>query len=403
MKALHIIQRYATKGLTGSEIAIELLCRSLAKQPGIEVSVITSNAIRGEGFYDPRDPVLPDGTSTEGGVRLTRLKCNRFLAATYYLLNKSLPFLNAIAGGRLTMAAFGPQLIDLESAVISTKPDLIHASPLPVSHVLTSWQVARRHRIPLVITPTMHFDDPRFDQPILYQIMADAKAVIAHTQFEKNELIKRGIVAGKIDVIHSSFLSQSDFTLTDDASFRREHGLGSDPYILFIGSKSFDKGTLHLLEAWPAVLKVVPKAFLVIAGVPTTSWTEGKKGKAMDRVIELDYVTDDLKVMILSGCSLLTVPSHAESFGMILLEAWAKKKPVIGGSAGATRELVEEGVNGYTVEFGDTNDLAKKIFEVLSKPKLARTMGESGFKKASAFTEKEMVDKTLAVYEKVTK
>lgn len=402
-KVLHVIQRFGVPTLTGSEKAIELLCQSLAKSGQVEfkIGVVTSTALTGAGFYDPRERQLAPGQSVKDQIQLIRLRCSCYMASLYFIFVRLLPLFANLGGGWLKLAAFGPQLRGLSQVIDQEKPAIIHASPMPMSHVLSCWKLARAKRIPLIVTPTMHFEQPEFNLPIVDQILKDSSAVIAHTQFEKNELIKRGIEASKIEVIHSSFLAEDDFILADDREFRLKHNLKDDPYVAFIGSKSIAKGTLTLLEAWPIVLRAYPNTQLVIAGLSTKSWESGKKNLPMERVVELDYIDDQQKRAILSGCSLLAVPSSAESFGMIILEAWAKSKPVIGGSAGATRELIAEGKDGFTVEFGSPIELAQRIIELLSNQKLAQSLGRSGQLKAKQFNESELVSKTLAIYRKV--
>lgn len=388
MKALHVIQRYKPSSLTGSEAAMVLLCEALAKERRHTIRVITSDVVHGEGFYNPFEARHEKKVETLNNVKVRRLLVNWLVASVYYMLAKLFPL-----GGASAFKAFGPHLVGLELAILEARPDLIHVAPMPMAHLYFTWRIAKHHAIPLVITPDMHFDDPRFKNLLIDTILASAAAVIAHTEYEKAALSARGVAKERITVIPLSYLSANDFNLTAK--------LSQEPTVLFLGTKSFDKGTVHLLEVWPQVRQKIPQAKLIVAGVPTRSWVKGKKNKDFTNVEELDYVTGGTKQGLLSASHILVVPSRTESFGMVLLEAWAKGKPVIGGSAGATREMISEGRDGYTVNFGDVDNLAKKIINLLQNPTQQKQLGLAGRQKAKTFTKQRMVGRTLKVYRQV--
>lgn len=401
MKALHVVQRYHPTSPTGSELAMTILCEALAWQKDHAIIVATSQVDPGEGFYNPFIKRFPVGDQRIKAVKVIRLPVAWWKSSLFYVIRNLLPWLNNLTGGWLGVQAFGPHLLNLESVIDIEKPDLIHASPMPMNHTYQAWQLAQKYRLPLVITPTMHFDDPLFDNALIYRMLAGAQAVIAHTDYEKKQLIAHQIDPAKIAVIPSSYLTAKAFATKSSKTIRNKYRLADRPIALFIGSKSYNKGTVTLLKTWPLVRQQLPQAVAIIAGLPTKSWGQGKVDLDMIGVIELDYVSDKLKNDLLDACNVLCVPSRSESFGMILLEAWAKGKPVIGGSAGATRELVEEGINGYTVEFGNEKQLVKTLVRVLRDASLQRRLGQAGLQKSKQFTKKAIVSKTLAVYKEV--
>ena len=65
----------------------------------------------------------------------------------------------------------------------------------------------------------------------------------------------------------------------------------------------------------------------------------------------------------------------------MIVEAWSCGKPVIGGPAGATRELIEDGVDGFVVP-QDAQAIADRLERILDDPALARDMGCKGKEKA---------------------
>ena len=78
------------------------------------------------------------------------------------------------------------------------------------------------------------------------------------------------------------------------------------------------------------------------------------------------------------AAEIFALPSRGEGFGFVYLEAMAHGKPVIGGAHGGAPEVIQDGVTGYVVNHGDTEQLATSIDALLSNPEHARGMGEAG-------------------------
>ena len=78
---------------------------------------------------------------------------------------------------------------------------------------------------------------------------------------------------------------------------------------------------------------------------------------------------------------MLVLPSRTDSFGIVFLEAWFYSKPVIGINAGAIAEVVNNGVDGRLVNFGDVAALADAIEEILAHPAQGASWGRNGKRK----------------------
>ncbi|MEJ2748911.1 MAG: glycosyltransferase family 4 protein, partial [Anaerolineae bacterium] len=92
-------------------------------------------------------------------------------------------------------------------------------------------------------------------------------------------------------------------------------------------------------------------------------------------------------------------PSGHESFGIVFLEAWAAKKPVIGARTGAIPTVVNEGKDGLLIEHRNTADLTQAIQALLSDPGLGRELGANGYRKVREhYTWDIIAEKFRAVY-----
>ncbi|MEM5815680.1 MAG: glycosyltransferase family 4 protein [Candidatus Aenigmatarchaeota archaeon] len=183
---------------------------------------------------------------------------------------------------------------------------------------------------------------------------------------------------------------------------KKHFGFGVyDPVIVFVGRMTYQKGPDLLVEAIPDVLKDFPNAKFVFIG-------DGyMKHQLEKRVSELNlwhavrftgYVSDDWKTKIIKASEVVVVPSRNEPFGIVVLEAWACKKPVIATHGTGAGELVWHNVTGYKV-YQAPNSIAWGIKEILRNLEHARWMGEKGrYAAETVFNWDEIAKKTEQVY-----
>ena len=84
------------------------------------------------------------------------------------------------------------------------------------------------------------------------------------------------------------------------------------------------------------------------------------------------------------AASLVVVPSHSETFGLVALEAAASGVPVVARAAGGLREAVVDGVTGTLVTGDDPARWAAAIAHLLADPELADRMGAAAREHALA-------------------
>jgi len=75
------------------------------------------------------------------------------------------------------------------------------------------------------------------------------------------------------------------------------------------------------------------------------------------------------------------MPSKSDSFGLVYVESWLYRKPVIAAYCSGVTEVIDEGINGFLVPFGDYEMIAGYILKLLKNKELAQKMGEEGYKK----------------------
>jgi glycosyltransferase involved in cell wall biosynthesis len=140
--------------------------------------------------------------------------------------------------------------------------------------------------------------------------------------------------------------------------------------ILFVGVDWERKGGPQLVEAFKRVLQVYPEATLTIVGCSPT--VDVKNVQVVGRVplAEVSKYYQQATVFCL--------PTRLEPFGIVFLEAFAHKLPVVATRIGAIPDFVAEGESGYLVEDGDIELLAQRLTGLLGDPKRCKLFGEAG-------------------------
>jgi phosphatidyl-myo-inositol dimannoside synthase len=145
------------------------------------------------------------------------------------------------------------------------------------------------------------------------------------------------------------------------------------------------KGVDHLIASLPALLKLFPDAQLVVVGegsdlprLQSLAQASGVSG----HVHFLAFIAHDQLSNAYDHCEIFAMPSRGEGFGLVFIEAMARGRPVIGGAHGGTPEIIDDGVDGYVVRYGDVAQLTDRLQRLLANDSLRREMGAQALAKA---------------------
>ena len=185
---------------------------------------------------------------------------------------------------------------------------------------------------------------------------------------------------------------------------RDKYGLDGH-VILFVGqlSKAHRHKGLRILIR--ALRDLDERTTLVVVG--GGNWlshyaADAQHAGVADRVVFAGIIPEEEMPLYYRGADLTVLPTYtdAEGFGMVLAEANACGRPVIGTNVGGIPSVIRDQHNGLLVEPGDLRGLVQAIRVVLSDGELAETLGQNGYKRMSSeFTWDLAIARTMRVYD----
>lgn len=383
MKILHVVQAY-TPALGGTEVLIQNISERLALRYGDEVTVFTTTAAKNcRVFWAPTEPTLPAGTEEINRVTVRRFPVfNRFghirRLVSQLADRAGLPYRD---WGRALFN--GPIVFGMTRAIAGFGADVVGASSFPFLHMHFALAGAKQSGAPAALHGALHPTDAwSFERPLIYRAIRQADAYIANSRFEQEYLVGRGIPAASISTIGPG-VDIDRFARADGRALRAKLGWGNEPVVAFVGQFTPRKGVPLLLAAMRRVWASFPEARLLLAGASGSSLAliAPEAGRFPQRTAVMADFDEKDKPGIFAACDVLVLPSAEESFGIVFLEAWACRKPVIGLKAGAIPSVVADGVDGLLVAPDDVDDLARAICQALARPELQVQLGQAGYQK----------------------
>ena len=362
-------------------------------EEGLQVTVYTTDMGELEHLWTKDKRPLGAGEEVLEGVHVARFPVRHlpFSPTSYRAMQRAalelsrLPFPMQNVLWRLSRYAPWVPALERKFRSCNEKSDLVHGVGLLFGSLLRpAHAYARRMHIPFVLTPLIHLGPLQAFHTMAHQVqlLRQSDAIIALTEHEQRSLIAMGLSEKKIRVIGPG-IDLDVMSHGDPCRSRDKHGL-KRPFVLFLGTVSFDKGAVHLLQAMQQLWKEGHELGLVFAGPPMDQFLEhysSLAGRERSRCHLLGTIPEDEKWGLLAASEMLVLPSRSESFGIVYLEAWAARKPVVGASVGCVPGVITHRQDGYLVPFGDVQAIAETILALWRDEKERKRLGEAGYSK----------------------
>jgi glycosyltransferase involved in cell wall biosynthesis len=407
VRALHVFPIYTDQPSGGSDYYQSMLTRELAER-GVEIDVFATCArtVRHSAAFGldwladfPPGPAIAGGIAVRRFPASYRLPPNLGAAISRLILRRwdreeaklgaapadSDAAVEACWRRALTRPAIydylallgrGPISLGLIRAAVRAirSYDIVLVGFMPFATLWYTSLIARRAGKPIVVLPLFHPEDVYHHFRLFYRCFERADALLAqtpystalfHRLFPKSHPVQIGVGVDAAELGGAGISGER---------FRSEHGLRGKKLVLFVGRKERHKRYDLAVEAVDAIGD--PDVLLVMVGrdidrLPITS----------PRVRFLGPLERPALLDAYDACDVFVLPSEHESFGIVFLEAWMRRKPVIGNAAcRPVASVIEHGVDGFLC--GGAADLAARIRQLLDRPAEARALGEAGQRKA---------------------
>jgi glycogen synthase len=336
------------------------------------------------------------------GLRLVE-KVNSWGRRAYYCAMPAFIRKSAILTVLLFLAYLPVVFLHLRRLIRRHKIDVINChylTPYFIHLVIT----ARLLRVPVVISvhgaeiDSFGTEDWMY-KALLRAIMCGANRIVACSRaLAKQTSDTFPDMQGKISWVHNALTcARPEGTHSPSVS---------QPFILCVCRHVYKKGVDTLLRAFALICDDAPGVSLVLVG-DGPLFAEHKllaaKLQIGDRVVFMGEVAHADVMSFFSKCAVYVLPSRAEPFGLVLLEAASYKKPIVCTSVGGVPEIITHGVNGLMCAPDDPAGMAAAVLSVLQSPNLARRLGCAAYETLLArFLWKDRVQDYIAIFEGAT-
>ena len=255
---------------------------------------------------------------------------------------------------------------DFDQLLLSFKPGAVYVN---TSVSLAAVLAARRQCIPVIWHLRELFDDlggelkaPAVMKPLVRMLFAGLpQQVITNSKAVAKNLL--GMRSEQAVVIYNAVDdSYFDFAMSREEA-RAKLGLETEGTIIGVpGTLRARKGHGFFFKAASQLCLEIPDIYLAISGGGDEAYREQIEKQVLELGLNRQVIflgpLDGLEVFF-RACDVVCVPSEAESFGRVVVEAMAIGTPVVATKVGGIPEVLEHDTNGLLVSYGDIAGMAK--------------------------------------------
>jgi starch synthase len=385
MRAIHLLRKLDPAEWGGTETAILRLCDGL-RENGVK-PVVYCPRLERESASDP--------------LQLAGCEVARYRAFV--------PVLGLPPERRRQLVAVGGNIMSFDLVAALWREEdvsVIH------SHALgriggIALTVAKQRRIPFVVSihggvldlpdsikSTMNAPNERGWEwgkffGLLFQshrLFVDADAIVTCNQKEAALLSERHPEKRVVVQTHGVPVSlfQEDHS---EAAYQAFPQLRDQAFLLCMGRIDPFKNQAWLMEQAPEILRRHPDLRLVLAG-PCTDEPYGELVNRKIRELGLGEKViltgglppnDPRLIGLLQRATALVLPSVSETFGLIILEAWAAGTMVLSSRTSGASALIKDGENGWLFDLAEPGQFHEALAQTIINPARARLMAAKGF------------------------
>lgn len=207
----------------------------------------------------------------------------------------------------------------------------------------------------------------------------------------------------RIHVVPHALLPPRHADEEGSSMLRRRFGL--DPnmlYVCCVGRLAVEKGIRYFVESIPLVsARVTNVGFLVVGNGPLRDELE-QQVRELGLTTRVHFLGARSDVpLLLKAVDVVVIPSLAESFALVALEAMRAGRPVVATDVGGIPEVVRNGQTGVLVPPSSGNAIANAVSWLLTDADVRQRLGSHGRQVADTeYSPARVAEQMLEVYRK---
>jgi glycosyltransferase involved in cell wall biosynthesis len=263
------------------------------------------------------------------------------------------------------------------------------------------------HGTDILIEPSIGYGvrlNKKYDA-MVRSVMEGADCIIAASKATYDEALRITSDVKKVRLIPNG-VDTNRFNVSLDASdLRRQLGIGNQFVVFSLRAHEPKYGLEFLIRAAQIIISLRLDVVFVIAGDGFLRQYHEKLAEELGirkNIIFTGKIASEDVPFYYALSDIVVVPSLQEAFGLVVSEAMACGKPVIGSNLGGIRDQIVDGQTGYLVEPRNPLKIAEKILLLADNPEQAKRMGLKGRRLVEEkFDVEKRIDSIISVYNKV--
>ncbi len=196
--------------------------------------------------------------------------------------------------------------------------------------------------------------------------------IYVNSEHYRQAWIQRGIAAEKLEILPRGLDTELFQPGRREAAFRRRHGIAEgEVVLLFVGRISKEKDVDVIVRAVPHLGAARERCrFMVVGDGPYRA----ELAAALPEAIFTGYLSGRELAAAYASAEVFVFPSTTDTFGNVVIEAFASGLPAVVSDTGGPCELVKDGVTGRITRSLDEKDFARAVAELALDAEKRRAM-----------------------------
>jgi glycosyltransferase involved in cell wall biosynthesis len=315
---------------------------------------------------------LPAGESKLDGVRVRRFPTVHGRTTEFDVLTERVmaaPAQASLDAAERWIDLQGPRCPELVAALGDSDADVIAFSPYLYYPTVRGIEIVARRSI---LHPAAH-DEPEIRLPVFRDTFLAAAGLVFNGAWERRFVHELFGPGRQLELTLGLGVEDPGDDRTVPAEMENDgFGLGGRPYLVCLGRIEAGKGTSALAEMFAAYKHKHPGPLLLVMVGPAA-----EPPHTHPDIVLTGQVSEALKWALIDGSLGLIAPSRFESFGLMLLDAWTRRRPVlVNAVCAATLEQCE--LSGGGLSYDSFEQFEEAVTRLAADGELREILGRRG-------------------------